>query len=201
MYERARTYEKYIDSEESNIIQHPWFYFRPEETLTERKKGQHLDFSEKLKIYHLHSINGMDSREISAEHNVSLSTIRRIVATFDECQDMTALFKSIRWKRSINYPEVQRWIKEFVDNVTEWFTSNDVFSYVKERLCINIPLHQIRRDLRDTHNLSFKKGRSRPIKLNQRKLILQKQLFWIRLAKEFDNIKVLVNLDECTISR
>ena len=99
----------------------------------------------------------MDSREISAEHNVSLLTIRRIVATFDECRDTTALFKSIRWKRSINYPEVQRWIKEFVDNVSEWFTSNDVFTYVKERLCISIPLHQIRKDLRDTHNLALKR--------------------------------------------
>ena len=69
----------------------------------------------------------MNSWKISAKNNVSLSTIRRIVATFDECRDMTGLFKSRRLKRSINYHEFQRWIKEFVDNTSEGFTSNDVF--------------------------------------------------------------------------
>ena len=154
-----------------------------------------------MRIYHLHILNSMEAWEISAEFNMSISTIRRIIACFGKCWSIMTIFKSIRCKRSINYPAVQKLIKEFVDNNTECFTSADVSSYVHEKLWINIPLHQIRRHLHDEHNLSFKKRRFRPIKLNQKKLSLLKQLFWVKLAKELKNIKVLVNLDECTISK
>ena len=65
---------------------------------------------------------------------------------------------------------------------------------------MGLPLHQIRQSLKYNHNLSYKKARSRPIKLNKEKLFLLGQLFWIKLVKELENIRILINLDEWAIS-
>ena len=91
-------------------------------------------------------------------------------------------------------------MKEFIDNTSECFTSVNVNSYIKEKLCIDLPLHHIRQSLKYDHNLCYKMGRNRPIKLNQEKLVLLTQLFWIKLVKELENIRILINLDEWTIS-
>ena len=41
-----------IDDEESELIKDSQFYTQPEDTLRIRGKGEHLDFAEKLLIYH-----------------------------------------------------------------------------------------------------------------------------------------------------
>ena len=190
-----------IDDEESELIKDSQFYTQPEDTLRIRGKGEHLDFAEKLLIYHHHIIDKLTPNEISRECNVSISTVNRIIACFESWFNKMSVLSLIRYKKAINYPAVQAWIKKYVEKEFGWFTSIDVRSYVEDQLSIILSLHHIRKYLKLCHNLSFKKGRSRPILLNRRKLVLWKQLFWIKLAKELHNLKILINLDESTISK
>ena len=108
--------------------------------------------------------------------------------------------KSIKWKRQINYPGVQKWIKEYIANESGWFTAADLRSHIFDKVGIEIPLHQIRNQLKLVHNLSYKKGSSRPVTIDTKRINIQKQLFCLKLSKELQNIELLVNLDESSIS-
>ena len=62
---------------------------------------------------------------------------------------------SIRCKRQINYPGVQKCIKEFINSESGWFTAADLKSHIINEVGIKVPLHQIRSQLKIVHNLSF----------------------------------------------
>ena len=190
-----------IDDEELELIKDSQFYAQPEDTLRIRGKREYLDFAEKLLIYHHNIIDKLTPNEISRECNVSISIVNRIIACFESWANKMSVLSSIRCKKTINYPAVQAWIKKYIEKEFGWFTSIDVRSYVKDQLSIILPLHQVRNHLKLCHNLSVKKGRSRSIQLNKRKLMLLKQLLWIKLTKELHNVKILINLDESTISK
>ena len=101
----------------------------------------------------------------------------------------------------ISSPAINEWIAEFIKLKTGCFTSKDVREYVREKLSVAIPLHQIRKHLKQREHLSYKKGSSRPISLNVPKLELTKQLFSIRLADQLSEIKMLANIDESAFNR
>ena len=81
------------------------------------------------------------------------------------------------------------------------FTSEDVRIYIKRKLSVLIPVHQIRRNLKTNEHLSFKKGSLRPLSLDSKKLELRKQLFWVLLAHRLSEIKIQINIDESSFSR
>ena len=71
-----------IDDEESDLIKDSQFYTQPEDTLRIRGKGEHLDFAEKLLIYHHHIIDKLTPNEISRECNVSISTVNELLHAY-----------------------------------------------------------------------------------------------------------------------
>ena len=93
-----------------------------------------------------------------------------------------------------------KWISKYVWAQTHRFISADVQAYIKEQLLVTIPLHQIRKNLKEKLRMSYKKGNPRPVTLDVAKLRLTKQLFWIRLAQKLPEIKLLVNIDESSFS-
>ena len=127
--------------------------------------------------------------------------MHRIIKDFESWKTSFALMTSVRWKKMINYPSVQKWIKEYIERESAWFTSLDVRNYVKEKIGVSVPPHQIRLHLKTVHNLSFKKGSSRPINSNTERITLLKQLYRIKLSKELQEVKILVNMNESTISK
>ena len=100
-----------IDDEELELIKDSQFYTQLEDTLRIRGKGEHLNFAEKMPIYHHHIIDKLTSNEISRECNVSISTVNRIIACFESWANKMSVLSSIRCKKAINYPAVQAWIK------------------------------------------------------------------------------------------
>ena len=190
-----------IDADESKSEVEEKFYSQAEETLKTRYKGQHLDYAEKMRLYNMYSLSKTKIDDICKAYSVSNSTMNRIIKEFENWKDSSNLMTSVRWKTVIKYPSVQKLIKEYIEKESSWFTSIDVRNYVKKSIGISVSLHQIRRHLKTIHNLSFKKGSSRPISLNTERIALLKQLFWIKLSKELEGVKVLVNLDESSISK
>ena len=66
---------------------------------------------------------------------------------------------------------------------------------------VAIPLHQIRKHLKQREHLSYIKRSSIPISWNVPKLELTKQLFCIRLAHQLSEIKMVANIDESAFNR
>ena len=60
----------------------------------------------------------------------------------------------IWWKKQINYPGVQKCIKEFINKESGWFTAV-LKPHIIDKVGIKVPLHQIRSQLNIVHNLSF----------------------------------------------
>ena len=93
-----------------------------------------------------------------------------------------------------------KWVSKYVSEQTGCFTAIDVRNHIKDQLLVSMPLHQIRKHLRSKEKLSYKKGNPRPVNLDVSRIKLSRQLFWIRLANQLPGIKMLINIDESSIT-
>ena len=143
----------------------------------ERSKCAHLTYEQKLLIYKCYQYEKSTLSQIWQKFGVSFSTTRRIIKQFSSNIRRQEVLSKIRWKKNIDSYIVTEWISDFVRKQTGWFDSIDVQRYIKSKLLILIPLHQIRKHLKRKEHLSFKKGNSRPATLNTERLKLLKSLF------------------------
>ena len=143
----------------------------------------------------MHSLSKLKINDICQNCLVNSSNMHRIIKNFESWNTSFTLMTSVRWMKVINYPSVQKWIKEYIERESGWFTSLDIRNYVKKKLGVSVSSHQIRLHLKITNNLSFKKGSSLPIKSNTEKITL------FKLSKELQEVKILINMDERKISK
>ena len=181
--------------EENTFLQNPFT------SLMNRKKFEHLTFAQKNWIYWWHESEGKSINQLSQLTETSTSTIRRIIEEFRSNIKRSEIYTNIRWRKSIKSRAVSKWISKFASDQTGCFTSADVQRHVKNQLLIWVPLHQIRKHLKEKDRLSYKKGNPRPINLDVSRVKLLKQLFWIRIAKKVSNIRMLINIDESSITK
>ena len=139
--------------------------------------------------------------QLSQLTGISMSTIRRIIQDFSSNIDRSRIYKKIRWRKLIQSKTVMQYISKFASWQTGCFTAADVQEYIKDQLLVSIPLHQIRKHLKINEKLSYKKGNPRPVNLDVSRVKLLKQLFWIRFANQLSGIKMLINIDESSITK
>ena len=173
----------------------------PEKSLMERSKRAHLTYEQKLLIYKCYQYEKSTLSQIWQKFGVSFSTTRRIIKQFSLNIRRQEVFSKIRWRKNIDSHIMTEWISDFVRKQTGWFDSIDVQRYIKSKLLIFIPLHQIRKNLKRKEHLSFKKGSSRPVTLNTERLKLLKSLFWVKLSQKLPEIKMLINVDESSFGK
>ena len=81
------------------------------------------------------------------------------------------------------------------------YLTKDVSKYVSSRFKVNIPIHVIKDIMSKILNLSFKKSKSRPIRLNSMKQSHIKCLFAVKLVKAMNDFSILINIDDTLFSR
>ena len=64
-----------------------------------------------------------------------------------------------------------------------------------------MPLHIIRDAMKNELGLSYKKGKSRPFKLDPVKQCYIKSLFGVRIIRKLNEFSTLINIDETLLSR
>ena len=103
-----------------------------------------------------------------------------------------------------NEEETYKASKRIVENQIKekkWtFTARDVQIKLKMNYHINIPIHEVRKIMKERLNLSFKRINSRPSNIWLNKLRIWRILFWIKFTKLITNDTLLINIDEWTIS-
>ena len=92
-------------------------------------------------------------------------------------------------------------ISKYTSGQTWCFEAVDVQRYIKDQLLVSIPLHQIRKHIKINKKLNYKKGNPRHVNLDTVRVKLLKQLFWIRIVNQLSGIKMLVNIDESSITK
>ena len=197
-FESLRINSPYSDSEDQkdNTLFENSFY-----SLMNRSKSSHLTYRQKNWIYTRCITEGKLMNQISQLTGISISTIRRIILDFNSNIDRSRLYKMIRWRRLIQSKTVMQCISKFASEQTGCFTAADVQGHIKDELLVSIPLHQIRKHLKINEKLSYKKGNPRPVNLDTNRRKLLKQLFLIRMANQLSGIKMLINIDESSITK
>ena len=73
--------------------------------------------------------------------------------------------------------------------------------FIRNKFRVSIPIHIIKDTMRRVLNLSFKKGKLRPIGIDYIKQFSTKSLFAVRLVKEINSFSVSIKIDETLFSR
>ena len=66
---------------------------------------------------------------------------------------------------------------------------------------IQVPIHLVRKYFKKTLGLSYKKGKSWPVKYDPKKQRYIKSMFWIQLLAAMKTSECLINVDESSFSR
>ena len=165
-----------------------------------RSKNSHLTKKQKSWIYSQYSVCGKSINQLLQLTGISMSTIRRIIKDFNSNIVRSELYRNIRWREIIS-KKLKQWISKFVSNQTGWFTAADVQGQIKDRLLVSVSLHQIRKYLKNSEGLSYKKGNPSPLNLDMIRVELLRRLFWVRIAKSISGIEILVNIDESSVTK
>ena len=197
-FESLRIRSQICDSEDQNNCA---LFEDPFDTLMSRHKNSHLTYKQKNWIYSQYTIGWKSMNQLSQLTGVSISTIRSIIQDFNSNIVRSDIYKNIRWRKIIKSKKVMQWISKFVSNQTGWFTAKDVQLQTKDQLLISIPLHQIRKHLKNREGLSYKRGNPRPLNLDIIRVKLLRRLLWVRIAKNISEIKILINIDKSSLTR
>ena len=79
-------------------------------------------------------------------------------------------------------------------------TIKQIRSNVLKNLGVDLPWHQVRKHLKETKKLSYKKGSTRRIDLDRNRLSYLRILYSIRLAKQLKEQILLINIDEVSFA-
>ena len=98
------------------------------------------------------------------------------------------------------WPQVKSKIVQFVQNERGWFNSNDVRSFIKGTLNLDVDNSSIRNFMKEQLNLSFKRVSSRIVVQDQNWIDAYKIIFWIEFPHIMGAHQVIVNVDEVLLS-
>ena len=173
----------------------------PQITLKERTKHQKLAYQEQLYIFSRFSKDGLSIRQLCSEYYISRTTIMKIFKNFEG--------KGLRWNKA--FPTTHRHLKasqKLIEEIEIFhkesntpFVVKDVQAFIRNKHKIVMPLHIIRDTMKNELGLSYKKGKSRPFKLDPVKQCYIKSLFGIRIIRKLNKFSTLINIDETLFSR
>ena len=133
----------------------PELFEDPMKTLMKRPECAHLTYDQQLLIYQHYQIEGKFLSKIWQKFGMSIFTGRRIIKRYSSNIERGNIFQKIRWTKIINSPAAVKWISKYVWAQPRRFISADAQAYIKEQLLITIPLHQIRKNLKEKLRMSF----------------------------------------------
>ena len=143
----------------------------------------------------------MDIKQLCAEYWVSRVTVNKIIKEFASKKIHWNKIDQISLRHLKSSHKLIKVISEFHEGSNQPYVANDVMKFIRNKYRVSIPIHIIKDTMRRFLNLSFKKGKSKPIGIDYIKQFSTKSLFAVRLVKEINNFSVLINIDETLFSR
>ena len=91
---------------------------------------------------------------------------------------------------------VRKILSDWINSNKDGITIKKIRAYLIDKLDINIPSHQIRRYSKTVMKLSYKKGCTRRVDIDQNRLSYIRILYSIQIAKQMNENILMVNIDE-----
>ena len=172
-----------------------------EKSLKERNKGQRLTdrqifwINDRLK-YHIET-----EEEMIQKYGISASTLKRVVKNSLVPLKINVGQSFQTYSEWCNSDIIMYFIGWFLESTKHPFTWHDIQKYIMDKLEIEMKPHIIRRLLRDKFNKRYKKGSSRPTKLDFKKHSWTNAFFCVKLLSILHSLKMIINVDGCCFSR
>ena len=171
------------------------------ESLINRKRGCRLSLIEKLHLFKEMTIAGKSIADVSRNYFVSKASLYSILKKYKRNSSKLS-FNKLGTTRSIASSDII-WQKIY-DYTKSWsypITSKDVWIHLHQTLGLNISREVVIKIMKEYWQLSYKKGKSRPMGLQIAKQRLLKLYFTIKLIQNLNNYSMLINIDETYFSR
>ena len=142
----------------------------------------------------------MTLNEIGVKYNISYSVFNIIKQkSIEEINHLkTRKINSIYWtKKEITL----NLIKNFYQSKHTSTTAKEITAYINKTLKINYEVNFIRKFMKQQANLSYKRIKPRPNKINLERVKIIRKLFAYKFTKLVSNKTLIVNIDESSINR
>ena len=165
------------------------------------QRGCKIKDTTKLTILKMHFKEKLSINQISNALLISYSSVSRVISQFNRNpKNSNDWFESSVMKVSESWA-IKQAIKNYVQNSSSIFNSNDIAKYVLQTFNVKIQKRCIIKFLKEDMNMSYRKASSRPSQASSRSNQIFKLLFYIEFANNLDTLDVLVNIDEAIFSR
>ena len=173
----------------------------PMNSLLKRNKNQRLSFSVKLFIYKEIKINKQKPYDVASKYWISTTTIHNIINNFAKIQPN--LFSESRRNSRIiqNSEKICQAESEYWNNNRHLYTCKDVCKYILRKLGVWFTERIVARILKEILQMTYKKGKSRPIEFQQDRQDLLKWYFAVKIIQLLSQFDMLINIDETSCSR
>ena len=168
--------------------------------LRNRKSGQRLSWKEKEFIWKLHLDDNTPLATLQHRFQVSLSTLKRIIAQSNsKVQGWKGRGDVLGMKMFLSR-KIKKAASSYIFSKDEIFRSHNVWQEINTLFKVDIDAKTMSKFMKTQMGLSFKRITSRPLSLDVERQYILKILFAIVLTKRLQNINLLINVDESTLS-
>ena len=135
----------------------PSVLIESDESILNRKIGEHMTLDEKLMIYQLIR-KGYTIKRISAEYQISESSISRIIRILNHPNGINKLQAKTKTRKLLRSEAAKSEIQKYLAKTTTPITIREIQSHTLDQLGILVPRHQITSYIKSSLRLSYKKG-------------------------------------------
>ena len=120
----------------------PSVLIESEESILNRKIGKHMTLDEKLMIYQLIR-KGYTIKRISAEYQISESSIRRIIRILNHPNGINKLQAKTKTRKLLRSEAVKSDIQKYLAKTTTPITIREIQSHILDQLGVFVPHHRL----------------------------------------------------------
>ena len=191
--EDEKDHKEELEAEE--VIPNPWTLLR------NRELGQRLTWGERELIFMLHKNEKVPLATLQHRFQISLSTLKRIIAQPATGSHERKVRGDALGMKVFISRKIKKEVASYILSREEPFRSHDVWTRIQNLCNVEIKAKIMTKYMKTQLGLSFKRITSRPLNLDVERQHYVKVLFAVALTKRIKDAKLLINVDESTLSK
>ena len=171
-----------------------------QDSILKRNSHEHLTKEQKLYVIECLRRPGMCISKVAKMLMMRYSTVYSIKKEFDwDFNHDVSPFGNVQQRKRISKASIKA-IDEYLSNQRESFTVNDINKAVKARTSEDIKNYIVRKYIKETLGMSYRRWTSKPCSVDVPKLSILRSLFSYRIGNQLSESALMISLDETTFN-
>ena len=166
----------------------------------QRKKNSKIPYEFKVRLILDVKKNNLSISEVWRKYFICGSTVRSILKEVTDAKNFPLISEARLKKRRLEQLHIRKSIDKILWSSWNSITIKKIRSHAMMEWNVDLPWHHVRKYLKQTKRLSFKKRWARRIDLNRNRLYYLRILYPIRLIKQLNEDVLMINIDEVNFS-